>query len=450
MLLRSLAVNPTPRVISASVAMTGRDISSADYTHWVVDTAAQTITLPTPIKDLAGKFQAIVNASSGICTLSGAFAGGASSAVMEAKDNCLLVCLPTASGTFKWCAIGLSAPLTGITETVQDIIGTMCTSNTETNISVTYDDATGKLNFSVSGVETADSLGTLIAGATAKATPIDADLFVVADTADTNDAKKVTVAQARSVLLAADPLGSVVNGLSAKVTPIDADLLLLADTADTNDAKKLTFANARTALLAADPLGGVINGLSGKTTPIDADMFIIADSADTNDAKKVTGANLKTYIGTPVKASGAEINAGSDDAKFVTAKAIADSELVAVMNSVNWQDWAPTIASVPATDTLVARYQRIGQSVRGYIDARGSDGDGWTPSTISLPVAALDVNAEIPIRAYQSVNGAKPTDMLGVIDAETNLRIEFYDAAACTDTQAWWIKIWFEYEVAAS
>lgn len=450
MLFKSLVVNPTPRVISASVSMTGRDINSADYTHWVVDTAAQTITLPTPIKDLAGKFQGIVNASSGICTLSGAFAGGASSAVMESRDNCLLVCLPTSSGTYKWCAIGLSSPLTGITETIQDVIGAMCTGNTETNIAVTYNDTTGKLDFVVSGVETADSLGTLIAGATAKSTPIDADLFVIADTADTNDAKKVTVAEARTALLAADPLGTVVAGLSAKATPIDADLLLVADTADTNDAKKSTVAQLRSVLLAADPLGSVVNGLTGKATPIDADMFMIADSADTNDAKKVTGAELKTFIGTPVKASGAEINAGTDDAKFVTAKAITDSELVALLNSVNWQDWAPTIASVPATDSVVARYQRIGQSVRGYIDVRGSDGDGWTPSTITLPVAAQDVNAEIPIRAYQSVNGATPTDMLGVIDAETNLRIEFYNAAACTDTQAWWIKIWFEYEVAAA
>lgn len=402
MLFRTVQLNPTPRVISASVAMTGRDIASSDYTHWVVDTAAQTITLPTPIKDLAGKFQGIVNASSGICTLSGAFAGGASSAVMESKDNCLLVCLPTAANTYKWCAIGLSSPLTGISETIQDVIGAMCTGNTETNIAVTYNDTTGKLDFVVSGAETVDSLGTLINGATAKASPIDADMVGVVDTADTNDIKKVTLAQ------------------------------------------------LRTALLAADPLGTVITGLTGKAVMVDADLIAIADSADTDNAKKVTGAELKTFIGTPVKATGAEINTGTDDAKFVTAKAIADSELVAVMNSINWQDWVPTIASVPATSSLVARYQRIGQSVRGYIDVRGADGDGWTPSTITLPVTPSDVNARIPILARQKVNAAAATDMIGYIDAETDLRIEFEAAAACTDSQAWHLYIWFEYEVAAS
>jgi hypothetical protein len=37
-------------------------------------------------------------------------------------------------------------------ESVQDIIGAMVAGNTETNISVTYDDATGKLNFIISAI----------------------------------------------------------------------------------------------------------------------------------------------------------------------------------------------------------------------------------------------------------------------------------------------------------
>jgi len=269
------------------------------------------------------------------------------------------------------------------------------------------------------------NVGAAIAGYDAKASPIDADSIALCDSAAANVGKEVTLAQLRSALVSADALGTVIAGLAAKAIPIDADSIAICDSADTNDAKEVTLAELRTALLAADPLGTVVNGLTGKATPVDADEFVLADSAATNDAKKVTWAEIKTVIG------------------------YTSTVKTALQNSVNWQDWVPTIASSPAQDSLVARYQRIGNSVRGFIDVRGSDGDGWTPSTITLPVAPQDVNARIPIMAWQSVNAATRTNMYGYIDAETDLRIEFGAAAACTDTQAWTIEIWFEYEVAA-
>lgn len=42
-----------------------------------------------------------------------------------------------------------SSSISDITETTQDIVGTMVTTNTESGINVTYDDTTGKLNFNV-------------------------------------------------------------------------------------------------------------------------------------------------------------------------------------------------------------------------------------------------------------------------------------------------------------
>ena len=44
-------------------------------------------------------------------------------------------------------------------EEIEDIVGSMVGSNTETNIVVTYDDATGKLNFAVSGLAISDTTG---------------------------------------------------------------------------------------------------------------------------------------------------------------------------------------------------------------------------------------------------------------------------------------------------
>lgn len=51
-----------------------------------------------------------------------------------------------------------------------------------------------------SGNETATSIGTIISGATAKATPVDADLFAIADTENSNVVKKFTIANLKTLL----------------------------------------------------------------------------------------------------------------------------------------------------------------------------------------------------------------------------------------------------------
>jgi len=78
-----------------------------------------------------------------------------------------------------------------------------------------------------------------------------------------------------------------------------------------------------------------IAALDTKITPIDADVIAVVDSTGPT-TKKLTWANikatLKTYFdtlySTAVKATGTEINTGTDDAKFATAKAIKDSHNV--------------------------------------------------------------------------------------------------------------------------
>ena len=82
-------------------------------------------------------------------------------------------------------------------------------------------------------------------------------------------------------------------------------------------------------------LGVVINGADAKTTPVDADMVGLMDSAAANILKKLSWSNikatLKTYFdtlySTAVKATGAEIDTGTDDAKFATSKALQDSSI---------------------------------------------------------------------------------------------------------------------------
>jgi hypothetical protein len=98
-------------------------------------------------------------------------------------------------------------------------------------------------------------------------------------------------------------VGTLISGATAKTTLVDADMFAIMDSAASNVVKKFSFANFKTAALAAAPaetattIGTLISGATAKTTPIDADSFVMSDSAASNAGKKVTLANLKTVLG---------------------------------------------------------------------------------------------------------------------------------------------------------
>lgn len=72
-----------------------------------------------------------------------------------------------------------------------------------------------------------------------------------------------------------------------------------------------------------------ISALTPYTTTIDTDVLPIVD-VTAGITKKITIASIKTNVNptVPVKASAAEIDTGSDDAKFATAAAISGSHNV--------------------------------------------------------------------------------------------------------------------------
>lgn len=98
------------------------------------------------------------------------------------------------------------------------------------------------------------------------------------------------------------------------------------------------------------------SGLTSKATPIDADSLPIVDSAASNVLKRLTWANLKatlkTYFDTLyTKATGAEITTGTDDAKFATAKALADAQaLITKTASTSTVATSQTTTSTSYTD----------------------------------------------------------------------------------------------------
>ena len=89
--------------------------------------------------DTSGKLN--FNVADPVLSLSGDVSGSATMTNLGNTDITVTVANDSHSHT--------TSTITGFTEDVEDVVGNMVTSNTESGISVTYDDTSGKLNFNV-------------------------------------------------------------------------------------------------------------------------------------------------------------------------------------------------------------------------------------------------------------------------------------------------------------
>ena len=168
--------SPKPIVFADRATLKSRHFSVEQLI--VASVATKTYTLPTPIKDLAGKPTWFVNNSTGSQTLSGAFVGGSSATVLTKTMVCLMV-LPVSPGVFKWFAFGVTSVVAGLQEVVEDYIGGLFAAGTDTGLTITYDDAGNAVNAAVAygavgditdiGVNTTDKLVGSVSGKAANA-----------------------------------------------------------------------------------------------------------------------------------------------------------------------------------------------------------------------------------------------------------------------------------------
>lgn len=164
----------------------------------------------------------------------------------------------------------------------------------------------------------------------------------------------VTVAGDLSLLGTTSPsalLSTTINSASAKTTPVDADLFGLVDSADSNTLKKSTWANIKATLIAS--WGVLVNGLAAKTTPIGADEIAIADSAASNATKKVALSNLYKGLGTGTQDSttflrgdgtyASPISGASTIAtKYIIVPSISSNNLVVALKYIDGTDPSST------------------------------------------------------------------------------------------------------------
>lgn len=128
-----------------------------------------------------------------------------------------------------------------------------------------------------------------IAGLTDKATPVDADVTVIEDSASTNAKKKLTWANIKATLKAYfdtlyQPLATVLTNTTASfTTALETKLNNIEALADVTDAGNVGSVNA---------------SATSKTPPVDADSFPIVDSENANVIKRLTFTNLKSFLKT--------------------------------------------------------------------------------------------------------------------------------------------------------
>lgn len=142
-----------------------------------------------------------------------------------------------------------------------------------------------------------------IDGLTAKTTPVDADDFVIDDSAAGNEKKKVTWASIKTSLSAFfyGAFADQFNATTAKTSLANNDVFIIEDSATTPTAyikKSIKWSSIRTILnnVYYGAIAGQFAATTEKTSIAANDIFVIEDSASSNAKKSLKYSTLKTAL----------------------------------------------------------------------------------------------------------------------------------------------------------
>ena len=288
-----------------------------------------------------------------------------------------------------------SAAVSDFTESVEDVVGAMVSGNTESGISVTYDDATGKYNFNVN-----DPVITIAGDVTGSATitnlgdttitvAIPAGTVVNADISDTAAIAKTKISG--TAITAADS-GTVTSAMIADGTIVNADINAAAGIAATKVAgTAVTQADTGTITSTMIADGTIVNadinaGAAISKTKLDLGGTIT--SADLVDGT-IVAADIADATITPAKFS-VDPYARANHTGTQTASTISNFDTQVRTNRLD-QMTAPTAA-----------VSMNSQKITGLALAN-SDGDAvsvdWINSQkgVANGIAPLDTNGKVPL-----------------------------------------------------
>lgn len=149
------------------------------------------------------------------------------------------------------------------------------------------------------------SVAAQISSLTSKITPIDADNFVIDDSAASNVKKRVTWSNIKTALSSFfyGAYSGQFYGTAAKTTLANGDLIVIEDSATAYSKKSVSWTNIKVFLktyfdnIYYGNVAGQFNATPDKSTIVSNDIFIIEDSADANKKKKVLFSVLKSVLG---------------------------------------------------------------------------------------------------------------------------------------------------------
>jgi hypothetical protein len=93
----------------------------------------------------------------------------------------------------------------------------------------------------------------------------------------------------------------------------------------------------------------------------------------------------------------------------------------------------------------LAKFKKIGKTVRGFVYISSADGNSATALTISLPIAPYNDGMDYAVDAQQKVNTALSRPYAHILSSGSV--IAFDGLAAASDGNAFLLRIFFEYEV---
>lgn len=296
-------------------------------------------------------------------------------------------------------------------EEVQDVVGAMVTGNTETNISVTYDDTNGKLNFAATDTDTVTSVGIsgseasgtiTIAGSGATSVAQSGNTITISST-DTDTNTQLTDEEVQDVV------GGMVTGnteTNITVTYDDATGKLNFSATDTDTITSVGVSGSEAS-------GTITLAGSGATSISQVGNTITISSTDTDTNTQLSTEQVQDIIGAMFSGNTETLITVTYDDTDGTIDLVVDNDLSNYDNSTSGFLTAhPSIAAAASVDN----------SGRTYIQDITLDSNGHVTGITSATETVTNTDTQLTDEEVQDVVGAMVTG-----NTETNITVTYDD-----------------------